>query len=109
VPLPLRILPPPLIVSELLLKGDKVLSELSGNKSGVESGVPVVARLMVLEKVMVFVGGVLLLEFAIADSKLVPSVTGYVAAFKMEQEVKQTVVVSRFFQDIELPYLSYQC
>ncbi len=63
---------------------------------------PVVARLILVEKVIVFVGGVLMLEFDIAVCKLNPSVTGYVAAFKMEHEVKQIVVVSKFFQDIKL-------
>ena len=47
-----------------------------------------------------------LLDIDIADCRLGPSVAVYVAAFKMEQEVKHIVALNKFLQDIFLPFLS---
>ena len=76
---------------------------MSGYKMGAGRGVPVVARLMRLSKIMVF-GEVPLLDIDIADCKVDPSVTLNVAAFKMEQEVKQIVALNKFRQDIFRPF-----
>ncbi len=58
---------------------------------------------MELEKLMVF-GEVPLLDIDIADCRLDPSVTLNVAAFKMEQEVKQIVALNKFRQYIFRPF-----